>query len=131
MYYEVELETRFKKSNFWVSAIFLFSVSPIHFCLIFARMAQRSVTDGKNGLCSSKPCAKSLTVLSELDLEVVFTHDSVAIAHICHGNSVCPSVCLSVTWVDQPKSVEARITQFSPYSSPIPLVFRVSFIPKF
>ena len=34
------------------------------------------------------------------------------------------SVCLSVTRVDQPKTVEARITQFSPYSSSIPLVFR-------
>jgi len=58
-----------------------------------------------------------------------FTRDSIyAIARICHGNSVCLSVCLSVrlsvTWVDQSKTVEARITQFSPYSSPIPLVFR-------
>jgi len=34
-----------------------------------------------------------------------------------------PSVCLSVTWVDQSKTVEVRIMQFSPYSSPIPLVF--------
>jgi len=34
------------------------------------------------------------------------------------------SVRLSVTRVDQSKTVEARITQFSPYSSPIPLVFR-------
>ena len=34
------------------------------------------------------------------------------------------SVCPSVTRVDQSKTVEARITQFSPYSSPIPLVFR-------
>ena len=34
-----------------------------------------------------------------------------------------PSVCLSVTRVDQSKTVEARIMQFSPYSSPIPLVF--------
>jgi len=32
------------------------------------------------------------------------------------------SVCLSVTWVDQSKMVEVRITgmQFSPYNSPIP-----------
>jgi len=51
---------------------------------------------------------------------VFITRDSVAIAHICYGNSVCPSV----TRVDQSKTVEARITQFSPYSSPIPLVFR-------
>ena len=34
------------------------------------------------------------------------------------------SVCPSVTRVDQSKTVEARIMQFSPYSSPIPLVFR-------
>jgi len=27
------------------------------FCLIFARTAQRSVLDGRNGLSSSKPCA--------------------------------------------------------------------------
>jgi len=54
-----------------------------------------------------------------------FTRDSIyAIARICHGNSVRPSVRLSVTRVDQSKTVEARITQFSPYSSPIPLVFR-------
>jgi len=54
-----------------------------------------------------------------------FTRDSIyAIAHICYGNSVCPTVCPSVTRVDQSKTVEARITQFSPYSSPIPLVFR-------
>ena len=57
--------------------------------------------------------------------EFIFTRDSIyAIAHICHGNSVCLSVCLFVTRVDQSKTVEARITQFSLYSSPIPLVFR-------
>ena len=33
------------------------------------------------------------------------------------------SVRPSVTRVDQSKTVEARITQFSPYSSPIPLVY--------
>jgi len=35
----------------------------------------------------------------------------------------CPSVRLSVTRVDQSKMVEVRIMQFSPYSSPVPLVF--------
>ena len=39
--------------------------------------------------------------------------------------SVCPSVRPSVTRVDQSKTVEVRIMQFSPYSSPIPLVFTV------
>ena len=36
-----------------------------------------------------------------------------------------PSVCLSVTRVDQSKTVEVRIMQFSPYSSSIPLLFAV------
>jgi len=35
---------------------------------------------------------------------------------ICYRKSVCPSV----TWVDQSKTVEVRIMQFSPYSSLIP-----------
>ena len=33
-------------------------------------------------------------------------------------------VCLSVTRVDHTKMVEDRIMKFSPYGSPIPLVFR-------
>ena len=37
--------------------------------------------------------------------------------------SVCPSVCPSVTRVDQSKTAEVIIMQFSPHSSPIPLVF--------
>jgi len=36
-----------------------------------------------------------------------------------------PSVCPSVTQVDQSKTVEVRITQFSPYSSSVPLVFAI------
>jgi len=34
-------------------------------------------------------------------------------AHLSHHNSVRPSVHLSVTWVDQSKVVQARITKFS------------------
>ena len=57
------------------------------------------------------------------------THDCFyARQHICYSAHMLwqfrLSVCLSVTRVDQSKMVEARITQFSPYSSPIPLVFR-------
>jgi len=37
--------------------------------------------------------------------------------------SVCLSVCLSVTRVIHAKTVEVRIMQFAPHSSPIPLVF--------
>jgi len=35
-------------------------------------------------------------------------------ARLSHRNSVCLSVCLAVTWVDQAKTVQARITKFSP-----------------
>ena len=71
----------------------------------------------------------SVSVCHDPSINTVFTRDSIyAIARICHGNSVClsvcPSVCPSVTRVDQSKMVEARITQFSPYSSTIPLVFQ-------
>jgi len=56
---------------------------------------------------------------SAYETATIFTRDSIcAITRICHGNSVCPSV----TRVDQSKAFEVRIMQFSPYSSPIPLV---------
>jgi len=35
------------------------------------------------------------------------------------------SVCLFITRVDQSKMVELRVMQFSPYSSPIPLLYAV------
>ena len=41
-----------------------------------------------------------------------------------------PSFCLSVTWVDQSKTVAVRIMKFSPYYSPIPSFFRVKFHPE-
>jgi len=48
--------------------------------------------------------------------------------HICYSAlyviahpSICLSVCLSDTWVDQSKVVEIRITQLSPQSSPMTL----------
>jgi len=37
----------------------------------------------------------------------------------------CLSVCVSVALEDQAKTVEVGITQFSPYSGPIPLLFAV------
>jgi len=57
-----------------------------------------------------------------------FTHDSLyAIARICYRPSVCTSVCLSVPssvrQVDHRKMVEVRIMKFSPYGSPVSLVF--------
>jgi len=54
----------------------------------------------------------------------IIMHDSIyAIARICYRPSVCPSIHLSVSRVYQRKTVEVRIMKFSPYSSPIPLVF--------
>ena len=61
----------------------------------------------------------------------VFTRDS-TYSSLCYSAymllpvrlSVCPYVRLSVTRVDQSKRIEARITKFSSYSSPIPLDFR-------
>jgi len=41
----------------------------------------------------------------------------------CYRNSVCLSVCPSDTRVDQSKTAEVRIMQFSPHSSRIPLGF--------
>ena len=63
-----------------------------------------------------------------------FTHDSIyakrvyAMAIPSVRLSVCLSVRLSHGWMS--KTVEARITQFSPYSSPIPLVFGGKFHPE-
>jgi len=55
----------------------------------------------------------------------VFARDSIYAkrAYAIAIPSVCLSLCPSVTRVDQSKTVEVRIMQFSPYSSPIPLVF--------
>jgi len=55
---------------------------------------------------------------------LIFARDSIyAIARICYRPSVClsvrPSVRLSVTRVDQSKTVEVRIMQLSPQSSPM------------
>jgi len=36
-----------------------------------------------------------------------------AVAHHSHRNSVCLSICLSITRVDQSKTVQARITKSS------------------
>jgi len=38
-------------------------------------------------------------------------------ARLSHRNSVRPSVCLSVTRVDQSKTVQARITKSSPLAA--------------
>ena len=45
-----------------------------------------------------------------------------AIARLSHRNSVRLSVCLSVTRVDQAKTVQARIIKSSPWAAPRTLV---------
>ena len=45
-----------------------------------------------------------------------------AIARLSHRNSVRLSVCPSVTWVDQAKTVQARIIKSSPSAAPRTLV---------
>jgi len=51
---------------------------------------------------------------------LLLAYDSIyAVLSMCYR----PSVRLSVTQMDLSKTVEVRIMQFSPYNSPIPLVF--------
>jgi len=63
------------------------------------------------------------------EIEYFITRDSIYAkrAYAIAIPSVCLpvrlSVCPSVTRVDQSKTVEVRIMQFSPHSSPVPLVF--------
>jgi len=61
---------------------------------------------------------------SDMAAYSIFTHNSIcAIARICYRPSVRMSVHLSITRVYHRKTVEVRIMKFSPYSSPITLVF--------
>ena len=117
-----------------VSACVLFS-GECPLCLRILRKWQNTVTVVlKEGLLSSKLqfshrlCGHFCSRLGQLRSLIFpisfYARQHNAIARICHGNSVYLSVRPSVTRVDQSKTVEARITQFSPYSSPIPLVFR-------
>jgi len=65
--------------------------------------------------------------------ETLFTRESsycfqrvLAIAILSVRLSVCPSVCPSVTRVDQAKTVQARITKFSPSAAWKTLVSRTA-----
>ena len=99
--------------------------------------AERMVTDMMNIFilqsCINKACTSlNYSPSACRSLFVKFLRaTALLVARICYGNSVrpsvrlsvCLSVCLSVTRVDQSKTVEVTIMQFSPHSSPIPLVF--------
>jgi len=73
---------------------------------------------------------KLTTMLSNLPKKFLNLPIFSARQHICYSAlyaiarlSVCLSVHPSVTWVDQSKTVEVRIMQPSPQSSPITLIF--------
>ena len=72
-------------------------------------------------LCSL--CHQSIITRLVFARDSIYAKRAYAIAIPSVRLSVCLSVCLSVTRVDQSKTVEVRIMQFSPHSSPIPLVF--------
>ena len=75
-------------------------------------------------------CVGLSLMLCILNFALIFTRDSIglyAITCICYRPSLCPSV----TRVDQSKTVKVRIMQFSPHGSPIPLVFWDKIHPKF
>ena len=61
----------------------------------------------------------------------VFTMRRSALHGLCDSNSVCLSVCLSVTLVDCVHTVRPTIMISSPYGSPIILVSDITPIPKF
>jgi len=67
---------RVKKLTFWVTAIFLFPVSPLRpsrrpLLHYFCPYSQWSILDGTHGLSCSKPCAYCRIVRSELKPGVV------------------------------------------------------------
>jgi len=55
------------------------------------------------------------------NIQLVLARDSIA-RYMLSPFRLCPSVCLSVTPVDQSKTVEVRIMQPSPQSSRMTLV---------
>jgi len=61
-------------------------------------------------------------VLAHVTLNALLARDSM-LGALCYRPFVCPSV----TRADRSKTVEIRIMQFSPYDSPIPLVFADKF----
>jgi len=58
-------------------------------------------------------------------VEFLVRDSMLSVLYAIANPSVRLSVRPSVTRVDQSKTVEVRIMQFSPYSSPNPLVFTV------
>jgi len=69
---------------------------------------------------------RAFTQASPFAIAGLFTRESQQLlsAHLSHRNSVCPSVRLSVTRVDQSKVVQAKITKSSPSAARKTLVSR-------
>jgi len=64
-------------------------------------------------LCSALVCGLKVVSVSDLQhYPFLLTKAAAALAHF--SQCICPSVCLSVTRVDQSKTVQVRITKSSP-----------------
>jgi len=109
-------------SRYFAIVAWYYGVSELVFTTVNNRTHGKSCSTSSYYVCTSR-----LVVLCDLFRLVVFfsflASDSMLSAlYAIARPSVRPSVCPSVTRVDQSKTVEARIMRFSPYSSPIPLV---------
>jgi len=80
-----------------------------HFSLCFFGLLKKSVYDPK----TPNPVKRTGFFKSPCFLRATAGRPT-AIARLNHRSSVCPSVRLSVTRVDQSKTVQARITKSSP-----------------
>ena len=74
---------------------------------------------------------KSVMTSSNHNISVEGLQDSGQLELKGHLTGDRPSVCLSVTRVDQSKTVEVRIMQLSPQSSPMTGFLMVNFTAKF
>ena len=86
------------------------------------RCSGLSGTARSNG--SHRPARLSCCILSWCDAELDIAFEFYARHHICYSTYMLLPIRPSVTRVDHTKTVKVRIMIFSPYGSPIPLVFR-------
>ena len=103
----------------------VYGPTPLSWCLAY---------DYRNGLLLQPWLRKSYTsfVLVIFSMWQHICYSALyAIARLSVCPSVRPSVCLSVTRVDQSKMVEVRIMQLTPQSSPMTSFLVVNFTAKF
>ena len=104
----------------WTLLLIRHTTSEVESCSLLGR----STLTAKTGLRRLWYQSQSQQLFA-LDRLTVFTRDSIyAVARICYGNSVCLSVCLSVTRVYCIQTAEHIIEILSLPDRPIILVFR-------